>query len=124
MIRIGATHSISRTFIPEDIKTYLDMGGACAGSNTVPEPLIGGMLSYLLGVELPGPGTMYLKQETIFKGDAAIGSPLEATVEITNLRPEKKLIDLSTTCKDQNGNIVAEGRALVYLDREDWPPSM
>ena len=59
-------------------------------------------------------GTMYLKQETNFLRNAAIGESLTATVEITRLRPEKQLADLSTTCCQADGTLVATGRALVY----------
>lgn len=40
----------------------------------VPEPLIAGLFSTLLGVRLPGPGTNYLKQELGFHGPAGRAS--------------------------------------------------
>jgi acyl dehydratase len=81
----------------------------------VPEPLIGGLFSYLLGVKLPGLGTHYLKQETRYESAAAIGEALTARVEITRLRPDKQLIDLATTCRRADGSQIASGRALVYV---------
>jgi hypothetical protein len=60
-------------------------------------------------------GTMYLKQQTSFKPGAVIGEALTARVEITRLRPDKQLADLSTTCQLANGKIIASGRALVYI---------
>jgi len=44
-----------------------------------------------------------------------IGEPMMARVEITRLRPEKHLVDLTTTCRDANRRIIATGRALVYV---------
>ena len=79
----------------------------------MPEALINGMFSYLLGVDLPGQGTNYLKQETEFLAPAPLGEALTARVEITRLRPDKHLVDLATTCRTQNGTRVAQGRALV-----------
>ena len=121
-MNIGDKESVSRTFNKLDIHAYLKMGGASVHDNmTVPEPLIGGMFSYLLGVELPGPGTMYLKQDTCFHREAPVGTKLIASVEISKLRPEKKLIDLRTTCHTDDGTLICDGKALIYLDRVDWP---
>ena len=79
----------------------------------MPEALINGMFSYLLGVDLPGQGTNYLKQETEFLADAPLSEALTARVEITRLRPDKHLVDLATTCRTGDGDLVARGRALV-----------
>lgn len=88
-------------------------GDPGAATDIVPEPLIGGLFSYLLGVDLPGFGTNYLKQELEFERPAPIGVPLIARVEITRLRPDKHLVDLATTCRDENGTAYCRGRALV-----------
>jgi len=58
---------------------------------------------------------MYLKQETNILKDAFIEEPLTAQVEITRLRPDKHLADLSTTCRRADGQLIASGRALVYM---------
>lgn len=79
----------------------------------MPEALVNGLFSYLLGVHLPGQGTNYLKQETDFVAPAPLGLPLVARVEITRLRPDKHLVDLATTCHTGDGALVARGRALV-----------
>ena len=73
------------------------------------------MFSYLLGVELPGQGTNYLKQESEFFEAAGVDDELRARVEITRLRPEKHLVDLSTTCVTDDGRRICEGRALVFV---------
>ena len=105
----------SRAFSARDLNDYADLSGHVVAGDQVPEPLIGALFSYLLGVELPGMGTNYLKQETRFKATATIGEALTARVEITRLRPDKQLADLATTCQRADGEIIAEGRALVYI---------
>jgi len=114
-VKIGDCVDVSRTFSANDLHDYTDLSGHEAASERVPEPLIGALFSYLLGVKLPGMGTMYLKQETRFLQDAVIGEPLTATVEITRLRPDKQLADLSTSCNNADGQLIATGRALVYI---------
>ncbi len=113
-LKIGAAAEISRSVSAEDVVRYVSLGGAPA-DGACPEPLIGALFSYLLGVKLPGPGTNYLKQNVEFLEQAPIDEPLTARVEITRLRPEKNLVDLETTCRLADGTVVARGRALVYV---------
>lgn len=115
-MKIGDRVSVTRTFTPRDVAGFLGLAEARAAAIAhVPEPLIGGLFSYLLGVDLPGFGTNYLKQEMRFAAPAPVGVPLTATVEITRLRPDKHLCDLATTCTDADGRILATGRALVLV---------
>lgn len=111
MLSIGQTARITRSYSEEDLADFSRLSGA--GSNSVPEPLIAGLFSYLLGVKLPGSGTNYLKQELSFKAPAPLNRVLEAKVEITRLRPEKHLVDLWASCTAPDGTVICEGRSLV-----------
>ena len=115
-LRLGQAADIQRSFTAGDVADYVAIGGQMPRGDEVPEPLIGAMFSYLLGVKLPGLGTNYLKQESEFKTTACINEPLLARVEITRLRPDKHLVDLSTTCHNSSGDLVCTGRALVYVE--------
>lgn len=112
-MRLGDAAETSRTISAEDVSEYAALAQQANVDDRVPEPLIGALFSYLLGVRLPGQGANYLKQETRFHRVAHVGETLTARVEITRIRPEKHLVDLSTTCKDQDGQLIASGRALV-----------
>lgn len=103
----------ARSFTREDAERLHRLSGAPFDPNGVPEALINGLFSYLLGVHLPGQGTNYLKQETEFLETAPYDERLIARVEITRLRPEKHLVDLATTCESESGALIARGRALV-----------
>lgn len=112
--RVGQHAETFRTFSKEDIRDFAaisDHTGAMP--EYVPEPLIGALFSYLLGVDLPGFGTNYLKQEMTFLAKAPLGAALTARVEIIQLRQEKHLVDLETTCRLQDGTVICKGRALV-----------
>lgn len=115
-LELGMAADIQRSFTARDVAGYVAIGGQMPRGDEVPEPLIGAMFSYLLGVKLPGLGTNYLKQESEFKTTAHIDEPLLARVEITRLRPDKHLVDLSTTCRNSSGDLVCTGRALVYVE--------
>ena len=114
-MNIGDSSEITRTFNDVDLHDYTRLSGHDTTGNLVPEPMIGALFSYLLGVKLPGLGTNYLKQETRFGALPTVGEALTARVEITRLRPDKHLVDLATTCYRADGNLVASGRALVYV---------
>lgn len=114
-MKVGDYVEISRTFSALDLRDYVKLSGHIVKADYVPEPLIGALFSYLLGMKLPGKGTMYLKQETSFLENAVIGESLLAEVKVTRLRPEKHLADLSTTCRRADGKLIASGRALVYI---------
>jgi acyl dehydratase len=114
-MRVGDRAEITRRFDAGDLSEYAGLGGHVPGGQRVPGILINALWSYLLGMELPGLGTNYLKQQTRWLTPAQPGRALTARVEITRLRPEKYLVDLATTCRDEDGRLVAEGSALVYV---------
>ncbi len=114
-MKVGDNAQVTRTFSLEDLLDYTRLSGHDAVDAQLPEPMIGALFSYLLGVKLPGLGTNYLKQETRYGTAVTIGEALTARVEITRLRPDKQLVDLATTCRRADGSLAASGRALVYV---------
>ena len=112
---VGQQAQMARAFSADDVARYVALGGHEAAQGEVPEALVNALFSRLLGVDLPGQGTNYLKQESAFFDTARVGELLTASVEITRLRPEKDLVDLRTRCVGEAGNLISEGRALVYV---------
>ena len=114
-MKVGDSVKVTRAFTWQELQDYTGLSGHKVSGDQVPEPLLGALFSYLLGVKLPGLGTNYLKQETRFPATARVGESLTAQVEITRLRPDKQLVDLATTCQGADGRLIASGRALVYV---------
>ena len=112
---VGQKAEMTRSFGIDDVARYVALGGHQPADGEVPEPLVNALFSKLLGVELPGQGTNYLKQESEYFDAAHVGEVLTASVEITRLRPEKDLVDLRTRCVGKGGRLISEGRALVYV---------
>ena len=126
-LALGQSAETARTFTAADLDEYADLTGDANPLITgadyargrglegqlVPGGLLGGLFSYLLGTQLPGPGTNYLKQRLFFPNPAYPGEELVARVEIVRLRPEKQLVNLSTVCTGPSGRIVCQGEALV-----------
>ncbi|TWB52795.1 MaoC/PaaZ C-terminal domain-containing protein [Nitrospirillum viridazoti] len=118
----GAAAHVTRLYADQDLALYERLTG-----HRLREPLVLSLFSFLLGVRLPGPGTNYLKQDTVFWRRVPLDAALSATVAITRLRPEKRLVDLATVCRihdsGRSGDIVATGRALVLAPHwtpDDW----
>lgn len=82
-------------------------------------------ISAVIGMKLPGPGTIYMKQSMKFLGPVRIGDTITARVEIVNLNDEKKRVTLKTECINQDDKIVLDGEALIMLmdlELEDTRP--
>jgi 3-hydroxybutyryl-CoA dehydratase len=75
--------------------------------------IVAGFISAVLGTKLPGPGTIYLRQELNFKAPVRIGDTVTARVEVIEISTEKKRVRLKTTCVNQEGTLVLDGEAVV-----------
>jgi 3-hydroxybutyryl-CoA dehydratase len=75
--------------------------------------LTAGLISAVLANQLPGPGTIYLKQELSFLAPVMIGDTITARVEVIEILQEKNRIRFKTTCSNQKGNVVLDGEALI-----------
>jgi len=71
-------------------------------------------LSTVIGMKLPGPGTIYLKQNLNFRAPVRIGDTVEATVTIADIVREKARIVLQTVCR-VGETVVIDGDALVMV---------
>jgi acyl dehydratase len=71
------------------------------------------LISATLANDLPGPGTVYLSQTLQFKAPVYPGDTITATVEVKSVRPDKPIVTLRTTCKNQNDVVVLDGEAVV-----------
>jgi len=114
-LEIGQAATLARTFTADDLARYAALAGIATAPRTVSGPLLGGMISCLLGTQLPGRGANWLQQKLAFPAPAQVGQAITATVEIVRLRPAKQLVNLRTTCTDPAGVVVCEGDALVYV---------
>ncbi|MDQ4076016.1 MAG: MaoC family dehydratase [Chloroflexota bacterium] len=116
--QIGQSATAKRRFTEADVAEFHGLAGGVRPQGyeaTIPGPLIGAIFSYLLGTELPGYGTNYLKQSLTFLAPAYPDEELTATVEVTRLRPEKELVNLRTVCINSRGEVICAGEALVLV---------
>ena len=76
--------------------------------------LAAGLITKVLGTQLPGPGTIYMSQSLKFRAPVRIGETVTATVEVLALHPEKHRATLRTVCTVA-GEPVLEGEAFVSV---------
>ena len=72
-----------------------------------------GFISAVLGMYLPGPGTIYMGQELKFTKPVHIGDTVTATATVEEIILEKNRVILDTTVVNQDGEVVIKGKATV-----------
>ena len=126
-IKVGDTAEFAKTMTETDIYLYAGITGdfnpahvnEVYAKNTFFKTriahgmLTAGLISAIIANQLPGPGTIYLKQDLSFLAPVHIGDTITGRVEIMELIPEKNRVRLKTTCSNQDGVIVISGEGLV-----------
>jgi len=129
-LKIGQKASIQKTFTAADVTAFagisldvnpIHMSEGYAqktvfGKRIVHGILTSGLISAVLANKLPGPGTIYLGQDLRFTAPVYLGDDITAEVEIAEIREDKKIIKLTTTCTNQHGKAVITGTATVKFD--------
>jgi len=128
-LEIGQKASFSKTVTETDIYLFAGITGDInpihinqeyAGNSIFKDRIAHGMLlagfmSAVIGVQLPGPGSIYSGQTLKFLAPVYIGDTVTATVEIKEIIAEKGRVILATTCVNQNGKTVLDGEATIVL---------
>ncbi len=126
-LRVGMKDSVAKTVTEADVIMYsgitLDTNPAHLNEehakNTIFKKriahgmLTAGFVSAVLGTKLPGEGSIYLGQELKFTAPVYMGDTITAEAEIIELIPEKNRVILRTTCTNQDGKIVLDGKAKI-----------
>jgi len=130
-LQIGDSAEFSKTVTEADIYGFASITGdfnpihideSYAQKSIFKSPIAHGILSAgfisaVIGNKLPGPGTVYLKQELNFRFPIHIGDTITARVEIIDVDVAAQVVTLLTTCRNQNEVVVLDGQALVKLPR-------
>jgi len=129
-IHIGDRAEFSKTFSEADIYLYAGISGdfnpahinEAYARNTYFKTRIAhgmlsaGLISAVIGTQLPGPGSIYMQQTLSFLAPVHMGDTVTARVEVVE-KMDKKKVRLKTICLNQDGVIVLEGEALVSPPR-------
>lgn len=102
---------VSGNMNPLHLSDY-DGDGDGAREAVAPSMLVGSLISSALGNVLPGPGTLYKRQNLEFFGRAKIGDALEVFVEVKEKLPER-VVRFDTEVRLEGGPVLVRGEALV-----------
>jgi 3-hydroxybutyryl-CoA dehydratase len=114
-----------------DIASFIDAVGdfnpvhsdpAYAATTPFKEPIApgiftAGLISAVIGTQLPGPGAIYISQSLKFTRPVKAGDAITARVEVVEVVRERNRIRLQTTCTNQRGEDVLSGEAWVMPSR-------
>jgi enoyl-CoA hydratase len=128
-LRVGDKALLSKAFTEEEVFQFADISGdrnplhldrdfgeaSIFGQRIVHGMLVASLFSGLIGMKLPGEGSVYLGQSLTFKAPVAIGEQITAFVEIINIREDKPIVTLRTVCVNSEGTVAIEGEAVVKV---------
>jgi 3-hydroxybutyryl-CoA dehydratase len=126
-IKVGDRASLSLTITEAHIVAYAGITGdvnpvhvdaefakqTMFGERIAHGMLVAGLISAVLGTQLPGPNSIYLGQELRFTAPVKIGDTVTAVVTVTEKRDDKRIVKLQTTVSNQRGEVVIDGSAVV-----------
>lgn len=75
--------------------------------------LAAGLISAVLGMQLPGAGVIYISQSLKFLKPVYLDDSITAEVEVVELLTERNRVRMRTSCTNQHGDLVAEGESLL-----------
>ena len=124
-IHVGDKASLSKTISEYDVYAFAGVTGdfnpvhvnAEFAKNSLFKQRIAhgmisaGLISAVLGTELPGIDTIYMNQELSFLAPVLYGDTLTATVECIEKDDKKHRIIFHTTVTNQNDKLVTDGKA-------------
>lgn len=129
--KVGDKDSMTKTVTEREVNLFAEVTGDTNpahmdeewakktkfGTRIAHGMLSAGFISAVLGMKLPGPGTIYLQQTLKFTAPVKFGDTVTAECEVIEIVDGKKL-RLKTTATNQEGKVVLEGEALVFPPRE------
>jgi acyl dehydratase len=123
----GEHAELTRVVEDDDIAAFIDAVGdynpvhsdpTYAASTPFKQPIApgiftAGLISAVIGTQLPGPGAIYLSQSLKFVKPVKAGDTITARAEVIEVIGDRNRIRLQTVCTNQHGEEVLSGEAWV-----------
>jgi 3-hydroxybutyryl-CoA dehydratase len=125
-LKPGMSESLSRTVSERDIELFGEVSGdrnpvhfdeEYAQGTIFKGRIAHGMLSAayistVLGMQIPGPGTIFMSATTRFRAPVRIGDTVTTTCTVREVNTEKRRVVFECVCKVKDVTVV-DGEALV-----------
>jgi acyl dehydratase len=126
-IKIGEKASLSKTISESDVYLYAGISGdfnpihvdeeyaksTVYGKRIAHGGLAASLLAPVLGMKLPGLGTVALETRTKFRKPVYFGDTITCTVEVIKKQPKIKSVEMKVVWTNQNGEVVCKGDCSV-----------
>ena len=130
-MKVGDTAKFSKTVSESDVYLFAGVTGDLNPAHVSEEfakdtffktriahgMLSASFISTVIGTMLPGPGSVYMRQDSNFLAPVKFGDTITAVVEVAEIIADKKRVRLKTYCINQDNTIVVDGEALVSPPR-------
>jgi len=130
-VRIDQEYSTSFTISDEMVKTFAEITGdknpvhldeeyakntrfkkrICHGM------LVASLISKVLGMDFPGPGTILVRQQLSYRAPVFVGETVEVHVKVVDKKEEKQRFILQTNVIKSDGTVAIEGQAEVLIEQ-------
>lgn len=91
--------------------------GSLFGARVAHGPLTLALAAGVLGMELPGVGTIAETNHIDYRRPVYIGDTITTRAEVAEREPERNRVRIALTWTNQDGDVVAEGYAVVMPPR-------
>jgi len=130
-MKVGDTAKFSKTVSESDVYLFAGVTGDLNPAHVSEEfakdtffktriahgMLSASFISTVIGTMLPGPGSVYMRQDASFLAPVQFGDTITAVVEVAEIIADKKRVRLKTYCINQEKTVVVDGEALVSPPR-------
>jgi 3-hydroxybutyryl-CoA dehydratase len=133
-LKPGMSERLTREVTSRDIELFGEVSGdrnpihfdeAYAKTTIFKGRIAHGMLSAsfvstVLGMQMPGPGTIFMSLSVRFKAPVRIGDTVVTICTVREVNPEKRRVTFDCVCKVKDINVI-EGEALVMAPQRPRP---
>ncbi|WP_448523540.1 MaoC family dehydratase [Pseudothermotoga sp.] len=130
-VRIDQEYSASFTISDEMVKTFAEITGdknpvhldeeyakntrfkkrICHGM------LVASLISKVLGMDFPGPGTILVRQQLSYRAPVFVGETVKVHAKVIDKKEEKQRLILQTNVIKSDGTVAIEGQAEVLIEQ-------
>ncbi|MFD2926201.1 MaoC family dehydratase [Halobacillus naozhouensis] len=135
-LKVGDTFTASSTIEDRELLMYLGLtddanplyiqhdyaSGTPFKRPVVPTVMVFGMISSMVSMHLPGPGSHITRQQLSYPKPVHHYSEVRIRLEVKSVRKEEHVVDLEVVGYDEEGDVVVEGKLAVQPPFE--PKSM
>lgn len=126
-IKLGDSYSITREITADNVEKFAELSGdynpvhineeeakkSIFGRRIAHGMLCGSLISTVIGMYLPGPGSIYMDQSFKFVAPVFLGDSITAKVVVVDIIDDKAV--LTTIVTNQEGKLVLSGEAKVLM---------